>query len=227
MDVFFGDGDQEFLVALEREWAQFAETEVELPPANPAGITWEAFLLEYGPAWNGYDEHWPLFKHWFLHYADECELGAAARRFLKRANSRKDKIAAFAEHGVTIERPPAPEDPGPSYDEREWARFQVECGSAWDGTERTWPAFREWFLRCATQQDVGVPAIAFIDYVETQPDKVTVFELYEIPIAGPQPGSLTQPPPKPRQQAQRDQTLCITGGARRPRARSSSLQKAG
>jgi hypothetical protein len=220
MDVFFGDGDQEFLEALEQQWSEFADTEVDLP-ANPAGVTWEAFILEYGSGWNGHDEHWPLFKHWFLHYADECELGQQARRFLRRVNSRKDKIAAFAEQGVIIERPPAPEDPVLAYDEREWARFQLECGSAWDGTERSWPAFREWFLRCATEQDVGVPAIAFIDYVEAQPDKPAVFELYEIPIMG-RAGSLAQPPPKPRQQA-----VCLTGAARRPRDRSSHLQKAG
>jgi hypothetical protein len=69
------------------------------------------------------------------------------------------------------------------YDEAAWQAFLAENGPRWDGDERTWDQFRQWFHYEAGQHGLAVPAGQFIGHVEGQPDKVAVFAQYGVVIS--------------------------------------------
>lgn len=64
---------------------------------------WNGFLREYGPSWDGTEESWQQFRVWFLHYADQNQVGRSAQGFIALAESG-DKREVFISYGIT---PPA------------------------------------------------------------------------------------------------------------------------
>jgi len=67
--------------------------------------SWNAFLAENGPRWNGDDAAWEQFRAWFAYQADQAGLADPAAGFLAYVDGEQDKIAAFAAYGVTIASP--------------------------------------------------------------------------------------------------------------------------
>jgi hypothetical protein len=78
------------------------ETEAGEETENADPNAWYSFLAEYGPGWNGEEENWEPFKEWFLYYADEHGVETTAAGFLEYAEGESDKVAFFAQYGVTV-----------------------------------------------------------------------------------------------------------------------------
>jgi len=166
--MLLGDGDEDFLAY-----------------CASGGLDWHAFLVEHGRSWNGSDDLWPTFRLWFTYHAEARSFAAPAAEFLAYVETRPDRIAAFAEHGMAIDppRPVAEVDPAVCpYDEEAWVAFLTEHGPAWDGTDAGWPTFTQAFLRLAAECGLDIPSTAFVEYVAARPDKRTVFGQYEIPV---------------------------------------------
>ena len=70
-------------------------------PQQEDHVAWNSFLAQYGPGWDGTDESWPPFHDWFLHYADQNQVGESARGFIAYAESG-DKREVFISYGVTL-----------------------------------------------------------------------------------------------------------------------------
>lgn len=68
---------------------------------------WHAYLTQNGPQWGGTEESWKPFQQWFAYYATQCGLGTPATALLTYLNSQSaaQRIATFAEYGVTITPP--------------------------------------------------------------------------------------------------------------------------
>lgn len=75
---------------------------------NPTGeydeSAWNTFLREHGTRWDGTDTSWDQFKTWFLYMAEQHGLTTPAMGFVTYAEGQSDKVAVFAEYGVTINR---------------------------------------------------------------------------------------------------------------------------
>lgn len=70
--------------------------------ADPAA--WEAFLTEYGIAWDGKAENWDAFVPYFQHYATERGVQSFAQAFIENApDDVVERIAYFGDYGVVIE----------------------------------------------------------------------------------------------------------------------------
>ncbi|HEX5406129.1 MAG TPA: hypothetical protein VFX16_27960 [Pseudonocardiaceae bacterium] len=94
-----------------------------VPPAEPAPTqvvqqqaavaqydesAWNRFLTEDGARWDGTVESWAAFRQWFEYYANAGGFQSPATGLLNYLEpmSAPDRVAAFAQYGVTI-RPPA------------------------------------------------------------------------------------------------------------------------
>jgi len=77
--------------------------------------------------------------------------------------------------------------PAPAYDEQAWQRFLATNGGQWDGTEQSWPTFREWFAYHANEQHVGQPAEALLRYLDPMSvaDRISTFGQYGVVIQQP------------------------------------------
>lgn len=80
-----------------------------VPAAEYDPETWNAFLVENGPRWDGTEEQWETFVNWFVYQAGESRVATAAQGFIDYVAAQPDKVAAFAAYGVTIAAPAAPE----------------------------------------------------------------------------------------------------------------------
>lgn len=98
--------------------AEAAEAPAEASPAGetaPAGesndeAAWQHFLVENGPRWTGEEESWSQFRTWFEYQANEAGFGEPASALLDLLDSQpaQDRIATFAQYGVTIAGTAAP-----------------------------------------------------------------------------------------------------------------------
>jgi hypothetical protein len=80
------------------------------PAAEADPGAWQAFLAEYGPAWDGAEENWVAFTPYFLHYAEERGVTGAAQTFLENApDDNAERVGYFAANGITIDAPGTPE----------------------------------------------------------------------------------------------------------------------
>jgi hypothetical protein len=158
-------------------------------PAQPEDHEkWNAYLKENGPRWDGTEEHWQQFRDWFLYSADLNHVGQSAHGFIELAEKSSDKRAVFAEYGITLPATAAPDSAGQPQpeDPEAWNAYLRENGPVWDGNEKSWQTFRDWFLYHADQNQVGQSAHGFIDLAEKSSDKREVFARYGItlPAAG-------------------------------------------
>jgi hypothetical protein len=72
--------------------------------AEPDPAAWEAFLTEYGIAWDGKAENWDAFVPYFQHYATERGVQSFAQAFIENApDDVVERIAYFGTYGVVIE----------------------------------------------------------------------------------------------------------------------------
>ncbi len=202
-EVFFGDGDAEFLaycaadggvpavvdVPAQPEPSTVDDLTVDFPVVDKVSVaptvvdSWEAFLVRYGCGWSGDDDLWTPFRHWFAHHAVAHGYGDRAAAFLDSMDHQPDRVTAFAWHGVPVTRPvvvprQAVDLTRCPYDLAAWVAFLGERAATWDGSDDSWPAFREAFLLAADGLLLTIPASAFVDYVDSQPDRLTVFGRY-------------------------------------------------
>jgi hypothetical protein len=63
---------------------------------------WNSFLAEKGRHWNGEESAWEPFCEWFRYEAGQQGLGVPADQFLAYVGPQADKIAVFAQYGITI-----------------------------------------------------------------------------------------------------------------------------
>jgi hypothetical protein len=70
------------------------------PEEDPAA--WNAYLAANGPAWDGTEGSWQPYRDWFLYYAVEAGVQGAAENFLEYVDGQQDKIATFAQYGITV-----------------------------------------------------------------------------------------------------------------------------
>jgi hypothetical protein len=85
-------------------------------PAAPTydDAAWLSYLSSHGPYWDGTEPEWVPFRVWFAYEAQQVGLGGPALALLEylEAQPVEDRIATFAQYGVTIEpgheRPPPP-----------------------------------------------------------------------------------------------------------------------
>jgi hypothetical protein len=104
-------------------------------PAHHAELTatqeddtaaWQAFLPEHGARWDGQEASWDQFRTWFLYEAGQQGAEQSATAFITYAESQPDKVAVFAEYGVTIASETAAEDAFPEVkpgDSGEWVDY--------------------------------------------------------------------------------------------------------
>jgi plasmid stabilization system protein ParE len=72
--------------------------------AEPDPAAWEAFLTDYGIAWDGKAENWDAFVPYFQHYATERGVQSFAQAFIDNApDDVVERIAYFGAYGVVIE----------------------------------------------------------------------------------------------------------------------------
>jgi hypothetical protein len=221
--VVFGDGDEDFLaycadeppdhpttpdVVAPRPIPLDAEAAVEKAAVDEAvevellELSWEGFLLAHGVTWDGDEELWEPFRHWFAHHAAAQGFQAQATTFLHAMDRQPDRVRAFARYGIPVARPveaPA-QEPDPArcpYDLAAWTGYLGGRGATWDGGDASWPDFRTGFLAGAESLGLAIPATAFVEYVDSQPDRVTVFRQYGLLP----PAPARRPSPRPRADA--------------------------
>jgi hypothetical protein len=93
------------MVEVADELPVFYRQLVEGESGNDAGYdesAWHAFLTENGVRWDGTDASWDQFTAWFLYEAEQQGLRAPAAGFVGYVAGQSDKVAAFAEYGVTV-----------------------------------------------------------------------------------------------------------------------------
>jgi hypothetical protein len=101
-----------------------------------------------------------------------------------------DDLASHAYQVVCEAVPDEPAEVGDAgYDEQAWFAYLAENGPRWDGTDESWPGFREWFVHYATEAGLHTPAILFLDHLEplAAADRVTMFAEYGVTIQAPEP----------------------------------------
>jgi hypothetical protein len=106
-----------------------------------------------------------------------------------------ERITIFAQYGVTITPAPGAAGDGAGYDEQAWQAYLAQNGPQWDGTEESWEQFRQWFAYYASEQGLGTPATAFLDYLTPQPaaERITTFAQYGVTIMPAQEAAAQQP----------------------------------
>jgi hypothetical protein len=110
---------------------------------------------------------------------------------------------------ATGEAPPAA-DAG--YDEAGWAGFLADSLPHWDGTDDSWPAFREWFVAAAEYAGVAAPAGGLVAYLDAQtvPERIATFGQYGQmiqPLAGADDGQAPDPGAAPTLSASAESAL--------------------
>lgn len=95
--------------AAEQQDEQYVEQPVEQQDEHYDEQAWFGYLAENGGRWDGTDESWAGFRDWFQYYATEAGVGTPATLLLDHLGRMPpaERVAAFAEYGVTIE-PPEP-----------------------------------------------------------------------------------------------------------------------
>jgi hypothetical protein len=158
---------------------------------------WQAYLAQNGPQWDGTEESWEQFRQWFAYYASEQGLGVPATAFLDYLTPQPpaERIATFAQYGVTITPAPGAAGDGAAYDEQAWQAYLAQNGPQWDGTEESWEQFRQWFANYASEQGLGAPATELLDYLAAQPaaERIATFAQYGVTITPPQEAAAQQP----------------------------------
>jgi hypothetical protein len=95
-------------------------------PAAPTydDRAWRSYLAKHGPYWDGTDAEWVPFRVWFAYEAQQLGLGGPALALLEylEAQPAAERIATFAQYGVTIdpnprEKPPRDREPEPAGDD--------------------------------------------------------------------------------------------------------------
>ena len=68
---------------------------------------WQTYLEENGPEWDGTEDNWEEFQTWFAYDAGEHGLSTPAAELLAllTPQTAAERIATFAEYGVTITAP--------------------------------------------------------------------------------------------------------------------------
>jgi hypothetical protein len=68
---------------------------------------WQAYLAENGPLWDGTEDSWEQFRDWFAYDAGQHGLSTPAAALLDYLTPQPaaDRIATFAQYGVTITAP--------------------------------------------------------------------------------------------------------------------------
>lgn len=147
---------------------------------------WDAFVGEFGAGWNGDPESWDAFKTWFLYHAEEQGLRSPAAGFLEYAEGESDRIAFFAQYGITIEAEDA-EGAAEDEDPEVWQAFLTEYGPAWDGAAENWAAFTPYFLHYAEERGVTGLAEEFVaNAPEDNAERVQYFATNGITIEAPE-----------------------------------------
>jgi hypothetical protein len=158
---------------------------------------WQAYLAQNGPQWDGTEESWEQFGQWFAYYAAEQGLGTPATAFLDylAPQPAAERIATFAQYGVTITPAGGAAGDGAAYDEQAWQAYLAQNGPQWDGTEESWEQFGQWFAYYAAEQGLTTPATAFLDYLAPQPaaERITTFAQYGVAITPPQEAAAREP----------------------------------
>lgn len=152
--------------------------------------SWARYLAENAPAWDGVEDSWQGFTEWFIYYAEEAGVAGSAKEFCDYVGASDDKIAVLAAYGVTIapaapqgvDGPPGSGGPG-GEDVGTWTEFLGSNGPRWDGANGSWAEFGEWFAYYADQAGVPQSAVAFLNYVDSAPDRRGAFAEYGIEIA--------------------------------------------
>jgi hypothetical protein len=145
---------------------------------------WAAFLQEYGSTWDGQEDSWPGFVDYFLFYAEERRVRAPAKSFVEYAVDAADRVAFFADYGISVAGPLTAE---PEPDPEAWQAFLVEFGPSWDGTEEAWESFTPYFLFYATERGVRAFAEAFLENAPaTTAERIGYFADYGVTIAAPE-----------------------------------------
>jgi hypothetical protein len=113
---------------------------------------------------------------------DVVQLMSARRTDLGAAYAAAVQAAYDAPVGVAGAEAddPANEDPAV------WNEYLATNGPMWDGTEDSWPAFRDWFVYYAGEQGVGGSALAFCDFADAG-DKRQVFAEYVVVVGQAEP----------------------------------------
>lgn len=78
----------------------------DTPAAADVG-TWDEYLATNGPYWDGAESSWQAFREWFAYNAQAAGVGDEGEGFLGYVEAAADKVAAFAEYGITIGAPAA------------------------------------------------------------------------------------------------------------------------
>jgi hypothetical protein len=83
-------------------------------PTGDAGYdegTWQAYLAQNGPQWDGTEEGWQQFEPWFAYHAEELGVGTPARALIEQlsAQTAAERVDTFAQYGVMIVMPAADE----------------------------------------------------------------------------------------------------------------------
>jgi hypothetical protein len=150
---------------------------------------WQAYLAQNGTQWDGTEESWEQFAQWFAYYASEQGLSTPATAFLDYLTPQPaaERIATFAQYGVTITPPQGAAGDQTGYDEQAWQAFLAQNGTQWDGTEESWEQFRQWFAYYASEQGLSTPATALLDYLTPQPaaQRIATFAQYGVTITPP------------------------------------------
>lgn len=75
-------------------------------------------------------------------------------------------------------------EPEPGEDSSRWLSYLGETGPLWDGTEESWPRFRDWLRYDANERGLGGWADAFLAEAE-HADKLELFARHDVAIAKP------------------------------------------
>lgn len=99
-----------------------------------------------------------------------------------------DAASSYGEYGEPLGTPSAasPDDGQSQQDDDAWNRFLADHGPRWDGTEESWPWFRDSFLYHADQNQVSESAQGFIAFAESG-DKHQTFKSYGITLPAAKP----------------------------------------
>ncbi|GAB3450567.1 hypothetical protein [Actinophytocola sediminis] len=113
--------------------AHHRQLTAEAEPGETGGYdeaAWHRFLPEHAARWDGTDASWDQFHAWFAYEAEQQGLAAPANGFLTYVVGTADKVAAFAEYGVTIATGGAAQD-GQSPDVRSYPEVRHGDSGEW------------------------------------------------------------------------------------------------
>lgn len=103
--VYYHDGTQNY----DTLGRPLDATPATAQPEDPD--TWNRYLAQNGPRWDGAESSWQQFRDWFLYDAAANGVGTSAKGFIALAEAG-DKRAVFADYGVTLPSAVAPDTGG-------------------------------------------------------------------------------------------------------------------